>query len=319
MDTIRLQSTISALSKIVEIDSDKRNELITKYSSMSDVEVIKDLAQGAYRMFGTNEEYYNYALTIIRNINPQVCPPIEAMKTNLNKIFLNEIERNMSLKDNHELVNKSLIKFTTLFNQYGIDYYVVGALPCFLKTGQQLFRYHDDIDIMVNEDDIPKVAEIIESSGYEFHDDRFPSLERFQEMQQNRPPHTVLAQNPDNEFHLGFFMFRREQDNSITMREYSHRIEDDEVIVDVLERLSDPIGTELRYDEAPIEYMGTSFRTSTIESVYALKTYTKRPKDITDIQKLEPYIDKVKLLELQNHPNRNVEIHNVENKTELCR
>lgn len=319
MDTIRLQSTISALSKIVEIDSDKRNELITKYSSMSDVEVIKDLAQGAYRMFGTNEEYYNYALTIIRNINPQVCPPIEAMKTNLNKMFLNEIEGNMSLKDNHKLVNKSLIKFTTLFNQYGIDYYVVGALPCFLKTGQQLFRYHDDIDIMVNEDDIPKVAEIIESSGYEFHDDRFPSLERFQEVQQNRPPHTVLAQNPDNEFHLGFFMFRREQDNSITMREYSHRIEDDEVIVDVLERLSDPIGTELRYDEAPIEYMGTSFRTSTIESVYALKTYTKRPKDITDIQKLEPYIDKVKLLELQNHPNRNVEIHNVENKTELCR
>lgn len=319
MDTIRLQSTISALSKIVEIDSDKRNELITKYSSMSDVEVIKDLAQGAYRMLGTNEEYYNYALTIIRNINPQVCPSVEAMKTNLNKMFLNEIEGNMSLKDNHELVNKSLIKFTTLFNQYGIDYYVVGALPCFLKTGQQLFRYHDDIDIMVNEDDIPKVAEIIESSGYEFHDDRFPSLERFQEMQQNKPPHTVLAQNPDNEFHLGFFMFRREQDNSITMREYSHRIEDDEVIVNVLERLSDPIGTELRYDESPIEYMGTSFRTSTIESVYALKTYTKRPKDITDIQKLEPYIDKVKLLELQNHPNRNVEIHNVENKTELCR
>ena len=141
----------------------------------------------------------------------------------------------------------------------------------------------------------------------------------FQEMQQKKPPHIVLAQNPDNEFHWGFFMFRREQDNSITMREYSHRIEDDEVIVDVLERLSDPIGTELRYDEAPIEYMGTSFKTSTIESVYALKTYTKRPKDITDIQKLEPYIDKVKLLELQNHPNRNVEIHNVENKTELCR
>ena len=105
---------------------------------------------------------------------------------------------------------------------------------------------------MINEGDIPKVAEIIELSGYEFHDDRFPNLERFQQMEQNKPPHTVLAQNPNNEFHLGFFTFRREQDNSITMREYSHRLENGEVVVDVLERQSDPIGTGLRYDEPDV-------------------------------------------------------------------
>ena len=87
------------------------------------------------------------------------------MKSILNRIYSNEVEGNMSLEDNHRLVNESLVRFTTLFNQYGIDYYIVGALPCFLKTGQQLFRYHDDIDIMINEDDIPKLAEIIELSG----------------------------------------------------------------------------------------------------------------------------------------------------------
>ena len=58
--------------------------------------------------------------------------------------------------------------------------------------------------------------------------------------------------------------------------------------------------------------MGTTFRTSTIESVYGLKGYTRRPKDITDMQKLEPYIDKQKLEQLKQHPNHNVEIHNVE-------
>lgn len=55
-------------------------------------------------------------------------------------------------------------------------------MPCFLKTGQQLFRYHDDIDIMVK-DDISKIAKIVELSGYKFQDDRFPNLERFQEIQ----------------------------------------------------------------------------------------------------------------------------------------
>ena len=312
MDVIKINNAIDALTKLIPVPEEKKTELITKFSSLSETEVIKELSQIVYRVLGNNEELYNYSLEVIRNINPEICPPVEEMKARLNRMFSNEVEGNMSLEENHKLVNESIVKFTTLFNQYGIDYYIVGALPCFLKTGQQLFRYHDDIDIMINEDDIPKVAEIIELSGYEFHDDRFPSIERYQEMEQNKPPHTVLAQNPNNEFHLGFFTFRREQDKSITMREYSHRLEDGMVVVDVLERQSDPIGTSLRYDETPTEYMGTTFRTSSLESVYSLKAYTRRPKDITDIQKLESFIDKSKLEALKQHFNHNVEFYNIE-------
>ena len=184
----------------------------------------------------------------------------------------------------------------------------MGALPCFLKVGIPLFRYHDDIDIMINEDDIPKVAVLVERLGYIFQDDRFPNIDRLHEMMEKKPPHTVLAQNPNNEFHLGFFTFRREKDESITMREYSHEEKNGDVIVNVLERTSTPIGTSLRYDDNSTEYNGTSFRTSTVESIYNLKSYTKRPKDITDMQKLEPYIDKEKLEQINLHKNQNVEI-----------
>lgn len=317
MERQQLNNTIEALSRIININDESKKQLVEKYSGMEDKEVIKDLSITAHRIFATNQELYDYALQVIRNINPNICPKVEEMKTTLSKLYSNEIDGNMSLQDNHNLVNESLKKYTQLFNQCGIDYYIVGALPCFIKTNVPLFRYHDDIDIMVNEEDIPKVSEIIQLTGYEFHDDRFPTIERFQEMKQNQPPHTVLAQNPDNEFHLGFFTFRREQDNSITMREYSHRLENGEVVVNVSERKSDPIGTSLRYDDEPITYMETQFKTSTIESVYKLKSYTKRPKDITDMQKLEPFIDKAKLAELNAHPNHNVEISNVGNiKTE---
>ena len=95
------------------------------------------------------------------------------------------------------------------------------------------------------------------------------------------------------------------------MREYSHRLEEEKVLVDVLERQSDPLATSLRYDETPTLYLGTTFKTSTIESVYNLKGYTKRPKDITDMQRLEPFIDKKKLEQLSAHPNHNVEISNI--------
>lgn len=316
MSPIQLERTLDNLSKIIPVDEEKKKELFSKFSGMNDAEVIKELSQIAYRILGTNQELYDYSLTVIRNINPEICPPVEEMKSILTKMFSNEVEGNMSLEENHKLVNECLVRFTTLFNQYGVDYYIVGALPCFLKTGQQLFRYHDDIDIMVNEEDIPKIAEIIELSGYKFQDDRFPSLERFHEMESNKPPHTVLAQNPNNEFHLGFFTFRREQDNSITMRAYSHRLENGKVVVDVLERQSDPLGTSLRYDEVPTSYLGATFKTSTVESVYNLKGYTKRPKDITDLQKLEPYIDKEKLAQLSAHPNHNVETSNIGNLDE---
>lgn len=172
---------IDTFSKLVNITDEQKKDLLEKYSKLPDAEIIKDLSESVYRIIGPDSPFYDYALTTIRNYTTSICPPVEKMKTILTKMVSNEVEENMSLEENHRLVNESLTKFTTLFNQYGIDYYIVEALPCFLKTGQQLFRYHDDIDIMVK-DDISKIAKIVELSGYKFQDDRFPNLERFQEI-----------------------------------------------------------------------------------------------------------------------------------------
>ena len=136
MDVLKLQNTIDKLSRVVNVPDEKQQELITKYSTMDEQEVIKELSQIVYRILGDKEELYSYSLEVIRNINPEICPPVEEMKSILNRMYSNEVEGNMSLEDNHRLVNESLVRFTTLFNQYRIDYYIVGALPCFLKTGQ---------------------------------------------------------------------------------------------------------------------------------------------------------------------------------------
>ena len=308
----KIENIVNTLAKLANVDKEQVTQLLEKYSSQSETEIIKDLSMISYRLFSNNDEFYNYALTLIRSINPTICPSVEEMKIKLDNMHNNVVEGNLSLEENHKLIYDNLYNITTLFNEAKIDYYIVGALPCFIRTGQPLFRYHDDIDIMINENDVEKARELIELLGYEFKDDRFPSYERYYEMQQENPPHTVLAQNPNNEFHLGFFMFQREIDNSITMREYSHRLEDDKVIVDVLERRNTPEGTALRYDDKPVEFENMTFRTSTIESVYHLKSYTKRPKDISDNKKLEPYINKERLNSIKNNPQENVTSHNVE-------
>ena len=308
----KIENVVNTLAKLANVDKEQVTQLLEKYSSQSETEIIKDLSMISYRLFSNNDELYNYAITLIRSINPTICPSVEEMKIKLDNMHNNVVEGNLSLEENHKLIYDNLYNITTLFNEAKIDYYIVGALPCFIRTGQPLFRYHDDIDIMINENDVEKARGLIELLGYEFKDDRFPSYERYYEMQQENPPHTVLAQNPNNEFHLGFFMFQREIDNSITMREYSHRLEDDKVIVDVLERRNTPEGTALRYDDKPVEFENMTFRTSTIESVYHLKSYTKRPKDISDNKKLEPYINKERLNSIQKNPQENVTSHNVE-------
>lgn len=134
MQKVQLMDTIDALARVVSINEEQKQRFINKYIDMPDIEIIKDLSSTAYRVVGENSELYEYVLTIIRNINPSICPSVAEMKVILNKMFSNEVEGNMSLEENHKLVRESLRRFCTLFNQYGIDYYIVGALPCFFEN-----------------------------------------------------------------------------------------------------------------------------------------------------------------------------------------
>ena len=87
MEKLQLIKTIDALSRVVSISENQKQELINKYENVTDSEVIKELCFTAYRVIGSNLELYDYALTVIRNINPSICPPVEEMKSIITKIF----------------------------------------------------------------------------------------------------------------------------------------------------------------------------------------------------------------------------------------
>ena len=311
MEVIKIREVIDKISTKFPVPEEQKERLANELSSRGETEVIKELANIVYRVFHNQEDNLLFSLEAIRTINPNICPPVEQMKEILDKQFANEISGNMTKEENNKLVLESLKEFTKLLNEEGIDYYVVGALPTFLKIGQPLFRYHDDIDIMVKEEDIPRLKAIMESKGYSFQDDRFPTPERVREMQEKKPPHTVMAQNPDNEFHLGFFTFRRESDGSIIDREYTHRIENGEVVVDVRETRMDPVLASLRYDDEHVQFEWASFRCCSPEYTYILKGYTKRQKDYTDMDIIRPKLNMEKLAEIEKHPITREIIHGV--------
>lgn len=126
---------------------------------------------------------------------------------------------------------------------------------------------------MVAEKDIEKVREALQGTEYEFSDDRLSNQKRLEEgVGHTQGEHEVIANHKDNEFHLGFFLFRREQDNSLTIREYfMQENENGEKVPMVLERHCPKELVDLEYTQEETEYAGTRFRTSTPESVYAKK------------------------------------------------
>ena len=188
-------------------------------------------------------------------------------------------------------------------NELGVDYYLVGALSTFIGTDTPLFRYHGDIDFMVAEKDLEKVREALQGTEYEFSDDRLNNKKRLEEgVGHTQGEHEVIANHKNNEFHLGFFLFRREQDNSLTIREYfMQEDENGEKVPMVLERHCPKELVDLEYTQDETEYEGTSFRTSTPESVYAKKMSTRHPKDMLDIKALEGKIDHSKIAEMSKY------------------
>lgn len=156
---------------------------------------------------------------------------------------------------------------------------------------------------MVAEKDIEKVREALVGTDYEFSDDRFNNQKRFSEgVGHTQGEHEVIANHKDNEFHLGFFLFRREPDQSITIREYfMQERENGERVPMVLERHCPKELVDLEYTSEETEFAGTKFRTSTPESVYSKKMHTRHDKDMLDIQALKDKVDERKIEEARKY------------------
>lgn len=156
---------------------------------------------------------------------------------------------------------------------------------------------------MIAEKDIPKVQEALADSEYNFSDDRLNNQRRLEKgVGHAQGEHEVIANHKENEFHLGFFLFRREPDNSITVREYfMEENENGEKVPKILERHEPAELVALEYSEEYTEFAGTKFRTSTPESVYAKKMSTRHPKDMLDLEALKDKVDFDKIRKMEQY------------------
>lgn len=284
-------------SNVPNLPKERVQKVVENLIAMKDTkDVIEKLAMSLESIFCDLPQFndvYSASLEQLLLIDENAFESVEDL---LKKIEFNKSHNvtpgNISIEENHALINSTISSVCSKLNELGVDYYLVGALSAFIGTAVPLFRYHGDLDFMIAEKDIDKVREALKDLDYVFEDNRLTTNKTYNpEVGHTQGEHEVIANHKENEFHLGFFLFDRQRDGSINIKEYYKERKDGKDVPMVLIRhLPKELG-ELEYTSDCVEYVGTSFRTSTPESIYSKKVYTAKGKDLLDIQALEGKID----------------------------
>ena len=290
-------------SNVPNLPKEKVQKVVENLITMNDTkDVIEKLAMSLESIFGELPEFkdvYSTSLDQVLKIDENAFESVEELlkKVEFNKTH-NITPGNISIDENHALIDSTISSLCSKLNELGVDYYLVGALSAFIGTGVPLFRYHGDLDFMIAEKDIEKVREALKDSDYVFEDNRLTTDKTYNpDVGHTQGEHEVIANHKENEFHLGFFLFDRHRDGSIDINEYYKGRKDGKDVPMVLKRHLPKELVELEYTTESTEYAGTTFRTSTPESIYAKKSYTAKEKDLLDIQALEGKIDFEKIAE----------------------
>lgn len=284
-------------SNVPNLPKERVQKVVENLIAMKDTkDVIEKLAMSLESIFGNSPQFknlYSEALEQLLTIGATAFKSVEEL---LNKVEYNKTHNitpgNISISENHALIDSTISSLCSKLNELGVDYYLVGALSAFIGTGVPLFRYHGDLDFMIAEKDMDKVREALKDSDYVFEDNRLTTDKTYNpNVGHTQGEHEVIANHKENEFHLGFFLFDRHRDGSIDINEYYKGRKDGKDVPMVLKRHLPKELVELEYTTESTEYAGTTFRTSTPESIYAKKSYTAKGKDLLDIEALEGAVD----------------------------
>lgn len=263
------------------------------------IDYIKNITEQLNQQYSgmINSDEYNRAIEMFRNSElpyEEVVNQINELAKQIVQSYKNEKEERFNprlVKQNHEEIYTTLEILVKKLNERGVDYQLAGALCAYIKYGVESNRTHDDIDINLNEVDINKFKEICEEMGLQFHDNRLTTSR----VLKNGIPvgtHEVLATLDGFDFHIGVFCFERKNDGTIVNKGYYH--DENGQVYTRDDIISSELANEI-FGREQVDFRGQKLTITPPEYVYKLKSYTKKDKDLVDIEFMQSKIDKDKL------------------------
>lgn len=217
---------------------------------------------------------------------------------------MNLLHPKMPLSENHRLV---LEVFDTFNELIGLNYdtYYTGGLMGYLATNHPLVRYHSDIDMFINEEQLESLYELVEKS------DNFEFINNMDHKEKNG--HEFKIQYKGTTMSIGLFLFERTPNNDIIIKNYYHKNNnfDEELLVD--EQYLPYEYANLVFTNNVGEHNGIPYRMQSLENIYRAKNGS-RPKDRYDATIIERSINQRTLEELNDlHQNTETIGTNAEN------
>ena len=187
----------------------------------------------------------------------------------------------MPLSENHKLVIDAFDKFNQIIGT-NFDAYYTGGLMGYLATDHPLERYHGDLDLFLNEEQLESLYELIQQS------DEFKFISNMDHKEENG--HEFKIQYKGTPMSIGLFLFERKPDNEIVIKEYYHRDnnQDNELLVN--EQHLAPKYAEMIFSNQVRQHNGISYKMQSLESIYNAKK-NSRPQDRYDANLIKDSIN----------------------------
>lgn len=249
-----------------------------------------------------NEEKIQRAIDMFKDSElsyEEIIEQINKFSNQAINIYLEEKEKRFNpelVSKNHKEIYDKLEILIKKLNERNIDYQLAGALCAYIKYDVESSRTHDDIDINLNEEDINKFKEVCEEMGLQFHDNRMTTTR----VLINGIPsgeHEVLATQEGSNFHIGVFCFKRKLDGTVINKGYYH---DENGQICTRSEIIEPGLAKEIFGKEQVYFKGQKITITPPEYVYKLKSYTRKDKDLVDINFMKERINKSKLEKIDN-------------------
>ena len=240
-------------------------------------------------------------VNLILSLKPDKYHSAENLISRLNWIKGMNLEYpQMPLTENHKLVLEAFDKFNELIGT-SFDCFYTGGLMGYLATNHSLERYHSDLDLFINEDQLLDLYSLVQNSA----DFRFVSNMGHKE----KNGHEFKITYRDTPMSIGLFLFSRLPNNEMVLKEYFYPEQDknNELVVNE-NHIKGEYATML-FSNTPREHNGKTYKAQSLEGIYHSKI-KGRPKDRYDANLISEYVDQEIVRKLDVGRSQNYGVNN---------
>ena len=281
----QIKKIVYTFTKLANVNNENIcNDLINRLSVMNEEDVIdyivvalSDLAEKG--QVKADDIFSNIGL--ITSLSEKYSSKDDLM-TRLNWLkSMNMTHPQMPLSENHKLVIEAFDKFNQIIG-INFDSYYTGGLMGYLATSHPLERYHGDLDLFINEEQLESLYEIVmQSEDFEF-------ISNMDHKEENG--HEFKIQYKGTPMSIGLFLFERKPNNEIVIKEYYHLNNNPSEELLVNEQHLSPEYAQMIFANDIRNHNGIPYRMQSLESIYNSKK-NSRPKDRYDATIIKDSID----------------------------